>query len=239
MEKLEPVGRIFDPSSRIEGFAEATRKRAGGGSVQIGPMSFEAIASAIVPVSSGFDKQSGAKWEDPAFVLSRVMTEYGWTLFDSAIVIAGVRKYVVDPSDGFLPLAPGSIDIEAALEFNPEHRELQIYGDHHSHSPLFRETVNEITGLATEYGNGPNSLEGIIPLYTPGAWRRIIDTQLDANGNKLDRPTGMAIITPYTKLWCEGMSVNNLRGMPMDMASVKMLEAIKIAKHLCKEFNIG
>ena len=232
MEKLEPAERSFDFSPEIKKFAEIMGKRSGGGSVQLGVMNLEEIASAIIPVNNGFNKQGNNTWEYPAFALSRMMREYGQTPFKQAIVIAGVRKYAVDPNDGFIPLAPGSIDVEAAIEFNPEHRELQIYGNRCPPYALFQKAVHEILGFATEYGNGQDSLESLIPLYTFGVWRKIKDIQFN-------RPTGMVIVTPHITLWCEDMSINNLVNMPTKMTSVKMLEAIKIAKHLCNICDIG
>lgn len=232
MEKLEPKRRIFDLSSEIKDFAEVVGKRTGGGSAQIGVMSLEEIASTIVPVSSGFDKQGNTTWEGPTFALLRVMREYGWTPFDQAIIIADVQKYAVDLSDGFIPLAPKSIDVEANIEFSSEHRELQIYGDRCSPHLLLQKAVHEIVGFATEYGNGQDSLEVVIPLYTSGVWKRIEDIQFN-------RSTGMVIVTPYITLWCEDMSINKLTDMPTEVSSVKTLEAIKIAKHLCSICDIG
>lgn len=150
-------------------------------------------------------------------------------------MLAGVRKYVVDPKDGFIPLAPGSIDIEAALKLDKpnEHRELQIFGDIRKETGAFKLSgIDSIIGFATEYGNGPDSLETIIPVLTRGIWEKIMDTQFS-------RPTGIVIVTPYITLWCEDMSINNLINMPTEIMSVKMREAIKIAEHLCDTNNIG
>ena len=201
-------------------------------------MSFDEIAFAIISADKGFDKQSKTNWNSPEIALERVFREYDWAKFHAAIVIAGVRKYVVDPNDGFIPLAPGSIDVEAALEFNPKHRELQPYGrvTHRIHfqglSEMIQRELDKRIGFATEYGNGEDSLEVVIPLHTPGVWEKIEDTQFD-------RPTGMVIVTPHITLWCEDMSINNLIDMPTKMMSVKMLEAIKIARHLCNICDIG
>lgn len=234
MEKLEPKERSTPNISEIDTFAKNMGKRSGGGSVQVGLMFLGEIANTIVPCNSGFDKKSANKYNSQLFVLSRFFEEHGWPLLNKAIVLAGVRKYVIDPEDGFIPLAPGTIDIEAALEMNPEHRELQIFGDMRKKMevPLELYDLNSIIGFATEYGNGQDSLETILPIFTPGIWKEIKDIQFN-------RPTGMVIVTPYITLWCENMSINNLVEVPMNLVSVKMLETIKIVKHFCNNYNIG
>jgi len=230
----EPEKELTIGMSDIKEFAEKSGKRTGGGSVPIGIMSFEEIADVIVPCERGFDKKSGVEYNSKSFVLSRIFEERGWPPFDKAIVLAGMRKYVVDPEDGFVPYAPGTIDIEAAIGLNPEHRELKLEIDPRTGTENFPRLhgLKSKIGYSTEYGNGPDSIEMILPNDEPGIWRKIKDIQFN-------RPTGMVIVTPYIRLWCEGMSINNLINMPPEMYSVKMLETIKIAKHSCEICNIG
>lgn len=219
--------------SDIEKFAKKSGKRPGGGSVRLGIMSFKEIADVIVPCEHGFDKKSGMEYDNKSFVLSRIFKERGWPPFNKAIVLAGMRKYVVDPKDGFVPYAPGTIDIEAAIELNTEYRELRMEIDPRAET----EGIHKLHGLkskigfSTEYGNGPDSLETDFLLEEPGIWKKINDIQFN-------RPTGIVIVTPYITLWCEDMSINNLIEMPNYMTSVKMLEAIKIVKNLREINNI-
>lgn len=232
---LEPESINMPDISAMSALAKTIEKRPpAGGLAQFGAMTFKEIAHSIVPCNKGFDKQSGGTYQDEADPLVRIFRERGWPEFDRAIVIAGVRKYHIDPKDGFIPYAPGSIDIEAAVNFDPKHRELQLFGKKRGNndgilSCLFG--LRYITGIATEYGNGENSLEIIVPVETEGVWEKIDDLQFK-------RPTGMVIVTPYLTLWCENMSVNNLIKMPDAIVSVKMFETIKIAKYLLLANNI-
>ncbi len=232
---LEPGLRSIPEISEMAKLAEMLGKRPpAGGLAQFGAMTFEEIAHSIVPCSEGFDKQSGATYKDKTTPLIRLFRERGWPKFDRAIVIAGMRKYNSDPKDGFIPYAPGSIDIEAAINFDPKHKELQIFGRERGDNDEILSCLVElhyITGIATEYGNGEDSLEIVIPTRTDGIWEKITDLQFS-------RPTGIVIVTPYITLWCENMSVNNLIIMPTDITSVKMGEAIKIAKYLCNRNEI-
>ncbi|MCK5466709.1 hypothetical protein KAI56_04435 [Candidatus Parcubacteria bacterium] len=225
LQILEPEARNIPDISAMNTFAEMLGKRSpSGGFVQVGVMSFLEIAESIVPCDSGFDKQIGVKYDGQDFVLSRIFEERGWPLFRNAIVLAGVRKYNVDPKDGFIPLAPDSIDIEAAIKLSLTHREVQVLGEKRvSGMPIDLTGIDSKIGVATEYGNGQPSFELIFPIKTKGIWKEIVDIQFN-------RPTGMVIITPYITLWCECMSINNLSTMPMNIVSVKMFEAIKIAK---------
>ena len=231
---LKPETREMPDLNTTKAFAEEIEKRSGGGIVQTGLMSLDEIADVIVPCKKGYDKLSGSTPNNPISFLYRIFTERGWPMFEHAIVLAGVRKYNIDPSNGFVPFAPGTIDIEAAPKLDYKHNELKILGkERESTGKLTRTSglvrMRYIVGLATEYGNGKDSLETVIPVFTPGIWEEIKDIQFD-------RPTGMVIVTQHITLWCEGMSINNLMNMPMDISSVKMLEAIKIMKYLY-DFN--
>ncbi|MCK4592527.1 hypothetical protein KAT63_03780 [Candidatus Parcubacteria bacterium] len=219
----------------IEKFAEMIGKRSGGGSVRIGRMTFEEISDVTIKCKKAFDKKNEIVLNGKNSILLRIFQERGWPAFDQAIVIAGVRKFNVDQEDeiGFISLGCGSIDVEAAIELNIEHRELELetrLRNKEEKLPELHGLISKI-GLSTEFGNGPDSLETTLLLWEPEIWENIKDIQFN-------RPAGIVIVTPYITLWCEGMSINNLIEMPDYMASVKMAEAIKIGKNLCEINNI-
>lgn len=233
--KLEPIrrddvvpGLVFDDrlKSRIDVLAEQIGKRVGGGRAQMNITTFEGLAVMIVPLATGIDKQSKSEYDWRSYVLGRAFNEYGWTTVEKFVIIAAVQKYIQDPKDGFIPLSPGSIDIEAGMDMEAiyGHRELVIHGESaHPHLEFLQE-INSRIGFATEYGNGPDSLEIIIPVYTPGKWQRIEDIEFG-------RETGIVIVSPYDTLWCRGLDINNLELLPL-RASVKLQEAVKIARHV-------
>ena len=164
--------------------------------------------------------------------LHRVFAEYGWSIFDRAILIAVIRKWMVDPKDGFIPLSCGSIDIEAGLNIVADlHKECVVSGDPGEPNPFFSEAVSKKVGITTEYGNLGDSLEFVVPLYTPGIWRSIEDTEFG-------RKTGIVIVTPTLELYCEGLDVNGLQPVSERLLSVKVVESIKIAKQICRECDI-
>lgn len=234
--KIEPLRTetdIFSESvkSQLEILAEATHKRVGGGRVQMNVMSWSDIARTIVPLppqgKPGFDQQSTTEWVQPEFALSRIFREYGWTEFEGVVVFAAVKRHSVVPKNALIPLAPGLLDIEAGMKIEAiyGHREIDIYGLPGEPDSVFKEKIRGIIGLTTEYGNGPDSIEVVIPVYTPGTWTRIEDFEFG-------RKTGMAIVTPFITLWCEGMSISGLTEMVWSVVSDKVREAVKIAKHL-------
>ena len=213
----------------IKEFAEKSAKRPAGGSAQIGRMSFREISDEIIECKKAYDKRSNTILNGKDTILLRVFQERGWPVFDQAIVIAGARKFNVDQKDeiGFIPLGCGTIDTEAAIELNAEYRELELETKPREEElPELRGLSSKI-GFSTEYGNGHDSLETTLLLSEPKIWTEVRDI-------KFGRPAGMVIVTPYITLWCEDMSINSLINMPDYMTSVKMLEAIKIAKHLCE-----
>jgi len=231
MEKLEPLrSGIFSDriKSELDVFMGPLNKRVAGGRVQMNIMGWEDVARNIVPYppegKSGFDKQIKRPWTNQGYALGRIFKEYGWPAFKEAVVMGGVQKYAVDPNGCFIPLAPGSIDIEAGIDIEAiyGHRELLIWGEPGTADDDFQKILSSTIGFATEYGNG-NSMEVIIPVCTPGTWQKIEDIEFG-------RTTGMVIVTPHVTLWCEGLSVNRLQKMPYSKASVKMIEAIKIAR---------
>jgi len=235
-EKIEPLRaeiEIFSESvkTQLEILAGMIYKRVGGGRVQMNIMSWSDIAGTIVPLrpqgKQGFDQQSKTEWTRPEFALSRIFREYGWLEFEKAVVFAALRRHSVDSKSAFIPLAPGLLDIEAGIKIEAIYgrREIDVYGFLGEPDPVFREKICGIIGLTTEYGNGPDSIEAVIPVYTPGTWTRIEDFEFG-------RKTGMAIVTPFLSLWCEGMSINSLTEMPWPIVSGKVREAVKIAKHL-------
>jgi hypothetical protein len=225
---LQPIHKTrYD--DRVNGVAgqlgDMTGKRVGGGRVQLGLISFAQLAGVLIANDQGFDKQSKKPWSEKEAILGRLFAEYGWARFGTAIVIAVVRKAMVDPKDGFVPLAPGSIDIEAGLNIEADlHKECVISGTPTKPNEKFGEVIAQMVGLTTEYGNG-NSLELVVPFYTPGIWEQIKDTEFD-------RPTGAVIVTPTSTLYCEGLTVNGLQHAPWGLFSVKTVEAIKIARHV-------
>lgn len=235
-KKIEPLRAemdIFSESvrSQLEILAEMTHKRVGGGRVQMNVMSWEGIARTIVPLypqrKEGFDQQSKTGWTRPEFALSRKFSEYGWPEFERAVVFAVLKRQSVDPKNAFIPLAPGLLDIEAGMKTEAiyGHREIDIYGSSGKPDPVFREKICGIIGLTTEYGNGPDSIEVVIPVYTPGTWTRIEDFEFG-------RKAGIVVVTSFLTLWSEGMSINSLMEMPWTIVSGKVREAVKIAKHL-------
>ncbi len=236
MERLEPnLKTVY--SDRVNSVAgqlgDFTNKRVGGGRVQVGITRFADFADTVIHSQSGFDKREKAEWNDKIVALSRIFVEYGWPEFQEAITIAVIRKWSVDPKDGFIPLAPGSIDIEAGLNIIADlHKEAVIDG-----IPAeglcdsgFAEAVSQKMGITTEYGNG-DSIELVVPFYTPGIWKKVEDTEFG-------RRTGIIIVTPVLTLYCEGMNINSLQEPPYELLSVKTLEAIKIARQLCRECSM-
>jgi len=234
--KIEPLRaeiNIFSKSvkSQLEILAEMTHKRVGGGRVQMNVMSWEAIARTIVPLppqgKPGFDQQGNIEWVQPEFALSRIFREYGWPEFEEAVVFAAVKRHSVVPKNALIPLAPGLLDIEAGMKIEAiyGHREIDVYGFPGEPDPVFKEKISGIIGLTTEYGNGPDSIEVVIPVYTPGTWTRIEDFELG-------RKTGIAIVTPFLALWCKEMSIDSLIEIPWSIVSDKVKEAVKIAKYL-------
>jgi len=236
--KIEPLRteiNIFSESvkSQLEIFAGATHKRVAGGRVQMNVVPWSDIARTIVPLhpqgKPGFDQQGNTEWVQPEFALSRIFKEYGWPEFERAVVFAAVRRHSVVSETALIPRAPGLLDIEAGIEIEAiyGHKEIDVYGFPEEPDPVFREKIRGIIGLTTEYGNGPDSIEVVIPVYTPGTWTRIEDFELG-------RKAGVAIVTPFITLWCKGMSINDLTDMPWPIVSGKVREAVKIAKYLCR-----
>lgn len=223
--KLYPISDTIynDRVNSVAGqLGDMIGKRVGGGRVQLGLTDFNQLASTLIKNENGFDKQAKQRWEYKSFALERIFKEYSWPKFDAAILIA-------------VALACGSIDIEAGLniETDPDkvHKECQIYGDpvDTTVKTVLAEAIEKTVGLATEYGNG-NSIEFVVPFYTPGIWREIKDTEFG-------RKTGVIIVTQNLEIYCEGLDINGIQSLPERLLSVKTVEAIKIAKQLCREFN--
>jgi hypothetical protein len=236
MERLEPEPETAY-SDRINSVAgqlgDLSNKRVGGGRVQMGITTFTHFADAIIPSKSGYDKQKKSGWKDKNDALARIFLEYGWPDFQEAVIIAVIRKHSVDPKDGFIPLAPGSIDIEAGLNIVADlHKEAVISGipQESLTDTGFATAISQKIGITTEYGNG-DSIELVVPFYTRGRWQKVEDTEFG-------RRTGVIIVTPVLTLYCEGMDINSLQKPPYDLLSVKTIEAIKIARQLCRECNI-
>jgi len=233
---LNPVRRTgynHSMESLTGQLGDLTHKRVAGGRAQFGLMGFEDIADAIIPVTEGFDKQKKSPYKGKGYVLERVLKgEHGIPLFDKAVLIAGIRKYAQDPKDGFLPLGPGSTDIEAGLQPDGPwvHRELQIYGIPEEPNEDFLNLITSKTGLATDYGNLGDSIEIVVPMYTPGKWREIKDLEFA-------RPAGMVIVTPYCTLWSEGLSINNTYE-GLRYPSGKIQDAINIARQVSRELGL-
>ncbi|EKD32884.1 MAG: hypothetical protein ACD_76C00123G0004 [uncultured bacterium] len=234
MEPLHPISqtRYSDRVNSIVGsVGDMVGKRVGGGRAQYGSATFEELAQMIISSETGFDKQSKSPWNERRSALVRIFQEYGWPMFSRAVLIAVVRKWAIDPKDGFIPLFPGSIDIEAGLNILEKlHTECVVSGVPGEVDQEFADAICEKVGLASEYGNG-DSIEIVVPLYTPGHWQEVVDTEFG-------RPTGIIIVTPTLELYCEGMSVNNLGEVPWKRLSVKTKEAVNIAHQLCRECNI-
>lgn len=235
-EVLQPIATTLynDRVNSVLGqLGDQIGKRVGGGRVQMGIVSFGDLAETIIKNNkgdgnSGFDKQAKKPWQGKSSVLARVFAEYGWPAFERAILIGVVRKWMVDAADGFIPLACGSIDIEAGLNIEADlHKECLVSGIPGDTDPTFAEAISKKVGITTEYGNG-DSIEVVAPFYTPGLWQEVRDTEFG-------RPAGVIIVTPTLTLYCEGMTVNNLHSASLELLSVKTVEAIKIAKQLCRE----
>lgn len=236
--KLEPVqGTTYDAylESALGVLGDRTKKRIAGGRAQFNLATFAELAGAIVSdpanLKQPFDKQVKYRYGAKAYVLERVFREYGWPISADAVIIAGVQKYNQDPKDGFIPLAPGSIDIEAGIKLEPwGHLELDVFGDLREPNKGFSKILQSKIGIVTEYGNG-DSLELVIPVYTPGLWKQVKDKEFG-------RRAGITIVTPFITLWCEGLDINFLTELP-HTASVKMLEAVKIARQVLRELGLG
>jgi hypothetical protein len=234
MDILHPITNTLY-SDKVNGVlgqvGDMIGKRIGGGRAQFGLMTFADVADVIVRNAkgdTGFDKQAKKPWQGKSAALKRVFAEYGWPAFEKAILIGVVRKWIVDEADGFIPLACGSIDIEAGLNILADlHKECLVSGIPSDPDPVFAEAISKKVGVTTEYGNG-DSFEIVVPQYTAGIWEEIRDTEFG-------RPAGAIIVTPHLTLYCEGMTVNNLWSAPTELLSVKTVEAIKIAKQLCRE----
>lgn len=212
--------------------ADLVAKRVGGGRVQMGLMTFLALAKSLIPNESGYDKQSKTDWVGQDNALKLLFGRRGWPLFDRAVVIAVIHKWAVDPKGGFIPLDPNSIDIEAKLsaEVGDLQKECVIYGTSGEPDASFAEKIAAKIGITTEYGNG-DSIELVVPFYSPGDWKRIAD-------NGLERRTGIIIVTPALVLYCEEMNICGIQRVPWELMSCKVLEAIKIAQQLCRECDI-
>jgi len=235
--RLQPIDKTLynDTVNSVMGqVGDEVKKRIGGGRVQMGIMTFANLADVIVPVKEGYHKQKKSKWEKKTDALLAIFSQYGWPVFDKAVVIAVIRKWSIDPKGGFIPLAPGTMDIEAGLDIRDAlHKEAVINGlpDEESFSSEFAQAITEKVGITTEYGNG-DSIEFVVPFYTPGIWQEVED-------NEFHRRTAIIIVTPVLILYCEGMSVNSLQEPPHELLSVKTVEAIKIAQQLCRECKIS
>ena len=236
MRRLEPIHKTpYDDrvNSVMGQVADLVGKRIGGGRVKMGIMTLADLADTIVPIENGFDKQRKSEWGHKTDALLAIFSQYGWSAFEKAIVIAVIRKWSVDPKDGFIPLAPGTIDIEAGLNIIADlHKEAVVNGfpDEKSFSNEFAQAIAKKVGITTEYGNG-DSIEFVVPFYTPGTWQGVKDTEFH-------RRTAIIIVTPVLTLYCEGMDVNSLQEPPYELLSVKTVEAIKIARQLCRECQI-
>lgn len=236
LKRLKPIGSTIynDRVNSIVGqLGDMTEKRVGGGRAQFGYTTFAELATTIVSCEKGFDKQKRVEWSGKEHALRRIFSERGWPTFDKAILIAVIRKYNEDPKDGFIPLAPGTIDIEASLTMEDiVHKEALVFGEPRpsNNDENLAKAISEIIGLTTEYGNG-NSIEIVVPMLTPGIWQKVEDIEFG-------RPAGAIVASPYLTLYCEGMDINNLQTAPRELLSVKAVEAIKIAKHLCKKCDI-
>jgi len=204
-------------------------KRVGGGTAQMNLVSFAGLAETIVPHANGKDARSGSGLLGREAYLSRVFNEFGWRSPKRVVLIAAVRRDI--GQDGFMPLAPLRIDIEAGQHPEGEegHRELQVVGGVSSPDEEFLQLVDGFVGVATEYGDKQDSIEFVLPVYTPGQWQAIEDREGPKFGTA--RQTGIIIVTPYDTLWCPEMDVNNLVGVGAQL-SVKTAEAVKIARHV-------
>lgn len=240
MEVLQPINTtVYSDrvNSMVGQLSDMLGKRVGGGRVQMGLATFNQLAETIITNAkgdgqSGFDKQAKKPWQGKETALQRVFSEYGWSTFERAVIIGVVRKWNVDAADGFIPLACGSIDIEAGLNIEADlHKECLVSGIPSEPDNTFADAVSKKVGLATEYGNG-DSIELIVPLYTPGLWQEVKDTEFG-------RPAGVIIVTPTVALYCERMTVNKLDTAPQNLLSIKAVEAIKIAKQLCRECGMA
>jgi len=231
MKILEPT-QITIPENQILAIRETietTGKRVGGGTVKTGEMTLSELASSIVPYQSGFNSRKKQKWESPEEALQNKFKEFRWTPFEKAIVIAVVKRFSVDPQDGYIPLAPGEWDIEAA--FNPNevygHQEIVVRGQLRKSmvSPSF-----PAYGLASEFGNLGDSIEFIFSAWVDEIWEEIIDTQRG-------RETAMVIVTPHDILLCEKMSINYLRKLLPGEITVKTRTAIEMAENISRNLK--
>jgi len=231
LQPLQPLQATIysDRTNSVAGqLADMVRKRVGGGRVQLGLTTFDELARVLIKNEGGYDKQDRMSWGGQPAALQRIFAEYGWPIFGRAILIAVVRKWMVDPVDGFIPLGPGSLDVEAGLNIEADlHKEAIVWGTPGKPDTAFAEAVAKKVGLVTEYGNG-DSLEFVVPFYTPGVWAEIRDTEFG-------RRTGVVVVTPELELYCEGLDINGLQPVPEKLLSAKVVEAIKIAKQLCRE----
>lgn len=235
-------GREFTPEMQkvFEDLKQVTGKRVGGGRVQMNVVSVKDLAEVFVPGDSGFCKLLGKPWKGKLFGLESKFQEAGWPMPAKAVLIALIDKYAVDPVDYFIPLSPGTDDIEAGLKNPCFHQELAISGVPGDPDPAFVEAINThgMFGIAEEFHNLGPSLELVLPVYTPGIWQRVEDTQKrnDEGKTPMNRDTLVLVITPYLELACPGnnMSVNKLNRVPADSLSVKALKAIDLAKQFLR-----
>lgn len=251
IQELKPVLNTAFDNKTLESLKQTAAllgKRVGGGPVQVGIMSFKDMAEIMINAKSGFDSKNRKNWENKEDALRRIFGEYSYPIFDNAdnaILLAVVRKYMVDPEDGFISLAPGTIDIEATFIPGKElHRELQVLGIPGNADPEFAKAIMNLVGITSEYGNKGDSMEFVVPLYTPGIWHCIKDVEKAKDERLLNRKTGVIIMTPYLALYSEckedgKLTINNLQPVPDKLLSVKTREAIKAMREVYKECNLS
>lgn len=245
LKPVELKNTIFSATTleNLKNTAGLIAKRVGGGPVQVGRMSFKDMAEIMISSASGFDSKNRKNWENKEDALRRIFEEFGYPVFKDAIVLAVVEKYAVDPT-GFIPLAPRSIDIEAAYAPGKElHREIEISGIPKPIDETFINAISQKIGITTEYGNKGDSMEFVAFINTPGVWTHIKDIEV-VKDQSLNRKTGMIIVTQYLTLYCvcapDGqININGLQSAPEKLLSVKTQEAIKVMKAVYKELNMS
>lgn len=223
--------------------AEMLEKRVGGGPFQVVVESFAELAETLINDESGFDSRNSKPWQGKENVLRLVFKEYGYSIFDQAIVMGVVRKYTIDK--GFKPLAPGTIDGEAAFKPGEKlHRELEICGIPKNEDVLFTNAIKRKVGITGEWGNRGHSIEFVVFLNTPGLWTHIRDIEVTKDKQPMNRKTGAIIVTSSLTLYAEcdengKLTVNNLQPVPDKLLSVKTREAIKAMKEVYEECNMN
>lgn len=248
LDPMVPENMLFSDETlkSIEKTAKLLGKRVGVGPVQTGIITLSELAEVLIEAESGFDSKYKKPWESKEYALRRIFSEYGYPAFNNAITLAVVRRHTID--SGFVPLAPGRIDVEATFTPGKElHRELQISGVLRPVMPIesvFESAISRKIGLTTEFGNRGDSIEFVAFLHTDGVWTHVKDIEKNTEGQLLKRKTGIIIVTSCLTLYVEcnekgKLTINNLGPVPIEHLSVKTLEAIKTMKAVYEECNMS